>query len=941
MSNYRQIITYHPTLGHLYVPNQKVRVKYGSDAYFLESDHLGFRNSKNKPKGKFKLLVLGDSYTAGDGVCNEDRFTDLLAKQFDLEVINLAVNGYGVDQQVLVYETYKDQIDHDAVLFIPHLDDFFRNMKSAREGKNRSGESIEIPKPYFELVNGELALRNQPVPRERNVTQSSQAANGTAVDSSLNSLKNKTKHLVNRLAGKQLVGNVSYPELNDINSKEWALGKALIAKLVELTGDKPLVMAVFPDNYVLSQNEPQYYHQAFKSFESDRVSYLNLQEGLYTGFKSTQTDFFLPLCGHYTPYAHTTVANVLSESLASKFAWDKRTIDNLASNGNQKNKYVLGISCFYHDSAAALLKDGVIIAAAQEERFTRKKHDPGFPSNAIHYCLEEAHISIHDLEAVCFYDSPAMTVERVLQNATVLDDPNAYWAMAGKSMYRKLLLPDLLKQYFDYSGKVYRTEHHASHAASAFYPSPHDDAAILVMDGVGEWACSTIAHGRGSKIEILKQQHYPHSIGLLYSAFTYYCGFKVNSGEYKLMGLAPYGKPKYADLIKEKVVRVNEDGSVVLNLDLFDFMKGEAMTNAAFDTVMGGPRREGETQITQREMDLAASIQVVTEEVVLKMARYARELTGSKYLTLAGGVALNCVANGKLLREGVFDDIWIQPASGDAGGAPGAALEYYYHYLHAGESKAKNSTQTHSNLGPKFSDDEVLAYLETNGFAYHKFDHDKREEQLGRFIADSKIIGHLDGRMEFGPRALGNRSIIGNPTDPEMQKKFNLKIKYRESFRPFAPIALEESLSDYFDIDRPSPFMLLVAPVKKELRREVEDLSETEDMIQMVNQIRSELPSITHVDYSARLQSVNGTDNENPAFHRLLLEAKKNSGYGVLINTSFNVRGEPIVCTPEDAYRCFMRTEMDVLVLGNYYLIKEEQPNWEEKENWQETFELD
>lgn len=943
MSNYRQIISYHPQLGHLYVPNQYTRIRYGSDAYFLETDKFGFRNSKNRSKGSCKLLVLGDSYAAGDGVANEDRFPDQLANRLDLEVINLAVNGFGLDQQLLIYEAYRDIIPHDAVLLTPHMDDWYRNKKSARTGKNRSGEEISIPKPYFEWQNGELVLQNQPVPNTRESRETTKSAPVVNANTSkLNTFKNKTKNLVNKAIGKHLVGKMSHPELNDRNSEEWKLGQGIMNRLIKATDGKPVLIAPIPYNYVLAMDEPQYYDEIFQTFESEKVKFINPQHELHLDFKKNQEDFFLPLCGHFTPHAHTALATLLRPKLQEFLKIKPREIQLKEKNNNKKG-YVLGISCFYHDSAAALIHDGKIIAAAQEERFTRKKHDPGFPANAVHYCLEEGKLDINDLEAVCFYDNPGMTLERVIANSAILDEQiaNEFWEIAGPSMAKKVMLPELLKKNFNYRGKTFCTEHHVSHAASGFYLAPFSEAAVLIIDGVGEWACSTIALGEGSSLKILQQQFYPHSLGLLYSAFTFFCGFKVNSGEYKLMGLAPYGQPIYSDVIKEKVVNIHDDGSILLNLDLFDFMKGEAMTNDTFSQIFGGPKRTSESQITKREMDIASSIQVVTEEIVIKMAKHAKALTGKKNLVLAGGVALNCVANGKLLREQIFEDVWIQPASGDAGGALGAALDYYYQKIHEGLEKAPCSIQTHAYYGPSFSSDEIESYINTNGLKAHLFEEEKRASTIANMLANEKIIGHLDGRMEFGPRALGNRSIIGDPTKVDMQKKFNLKIKYRESFRPFAPIVLEENLCDYFDIDRPSPFMLLVAPIRESLRKKVKQLADSEDMIEIVNQERSSLPSITHVDYSARLQSMNKGNNENPSFHKLLSEVKKNTDYGVLINTSFNVRGEPIVCTPHDAYRCFMRTEMDVLVLGNHYLLKEEQPEWKEEENWKETFELD
>lgn len=938
--NYRQIISYHPKFGHLYVPNQFVRMKYGNDSYFLETDERGFRNSKKSKKSKFKILLLGDSYAAGDGVRNEDRFSDLLGESLDVEIINLAVNGFGMDQQILVYEEFKNTIPHDAVLFIPHMDDFYRNLKSSRTGTDRHGAFIEIPKPYFGIENGSLKLNNSPVSKVRTTSKLKEFdSNESHIPTLLNEIKNKAKNFINRKSGKQVLGKISYPELNDRESAEWNLANLLIKRLIDLINDKPIFIAPIPYNYTIATQEPQFYNEIFKQYETEKVRFIDLLPGLSKSYSKNPEGFFLPLCGHFTKDAHQTTAEILSSEFEKNLNLSSRSP---ISENKSNDDFILGISCFYHDSAAALIKNGEIIAAAQEERFTRKKHDPAFPANAIHYCLEEGKIHINELRAVCYYDNPGLTLERVIHNAAILEseESQSFWNLAKKSMFQKLTLPYLLKSQFNYQGKVFNTEHHISHSASAFYPSPFESAAILVVDGVGEWACSTIAHGKDAEIKVIKQQHYPHSLGLLYSAFTYFCGFKVNSGEYKLMGLAPYGKPKYTELIKKKVVRIHEDGSITLNLKLFDFIKGEAMTNEHFERLFDGPKRATESQITQREKDLAASIQKVTEEIVLKMAAHAASVTGEKFLVLAGGVALNCVANGKLLRGKMFDDIWIQPAAGDAGGALGAALDYYFEKIHKGRTIPKVTRQTHAFLGPSFSKDEINAFLTTYDIKFHQFKSD-REEMICDMLLKNKIIGYLDGRMEFGPRALAHRSIIGDPTQPEMQQKFNLKIKYRESFRPFAPIALEENLYEYFDIDRPSPFMLLVAPISKKLRKKTSTTGQSEDMIQIVNQIRSELPSITHVDYSARLQSVNDTDNANPSFHKLLQKVKEKNGYGVLINTSFNVRGEPIVCTPNDAYRCFMRTEMDVLVLGNYYLLKTEQPVWDEQENWQETFELD
>jgi carbamoyltransferase len=606
--------------------------------------------------------------------------------------------------------------------------------------------------------------------------------------------------------------------------------------------------------------------------------------------------------------------------------------------------YVLGISSFYHDAAAAVTKDGEIVSAAQEERFTRKKHDPRFPVNAIASCLGEADIEPEDLAAVCFYDNPALSFDRVMRtfaasgrggmDSFVRGMPNWFNSkfFVERLVRDELKLPERIPVLMD--------EHHFSHAASTFYPSPFEEAAILTCDGVGEWATTTLGVGEGSDLRILKEIRFPHSLGLLYSAFTYYCGFKVNSGEYKLMGLAPYGKPRYADQIREHLIAVKPDGSFRLNLEYFEYTRSmRRLTNDAFHALFDGPPREPESRITRREMDLAASIQLVTEEVVSKLCHHLRDLTGKRNLCLAGGVALNCVANGKVLKEKIFDRIWIQPAAGDAGGAIGAALHATHAYFGRPRPPVnpKRDGQRGSYLGPHFSNEEVRAYLDHREYPYREVSDRERSRIVAKELAEGKIVGWAVGPMEFGPRALGARSILGDARNETTQSTMNVKIKFRESFRPFAPAVLEERCSDYFDIDADSPYMLLVAPVRDEHRLPVDD-KQTDDMIEIVNQKRSTIPAITHVDYSARIQTVSET---KPDYYDLIKEFEKQTGYGVIVNTSFNVRGEPIVCSPRDAYTCFMRTNMDLLVLENCILYKHEQPRFEDAENWQETYELD
>ncbi len=581
------------------------------------------------------------------------------------------------------------------------------------------------------------------------------------------------------------------------------------------------------------------------------------------------------------------------------------------------------------------------MAAAQEERFTRKKHDPRFPRNAIKYCLEEAGIKIQDVDYVVFYDKPILTFERLLMSyLTVAPKGLRSWLEAMPLwLGQKLHIPKVIKKETGYEGDVLFTEHHEAHAASAFYPSPFDEAAILTIDGVGEWATGSYGFGKQNEITLLKELHFPDSVGLLYSAFTYFTGFKVNSGEYKLMGLAPYGTPRYKNLIFSELIDLKEDGSIRLNLSYFDFLGGLRMTNRRFARLFGGPPRRPETEITQREMDIAASIQSVAEDIILRMASHVHRETGQQNLCLAGGVALNCVANGRILIEGPFENIWIQPAAGDAGGAMGAALSVWHRYLDNDRPNPNdNDSQQGSYLGPSFSDEAIRTFLETKGYPYHKLNRNETSRAVAEQIAKGKIVGYMAGRMEFGPRALGARSILGDPRREDTQTVMNLKIKYRESFRPFAPSVMEEKASEYFDMDRPSPYMLLVADVRKE-RRLPQPSGDGVSMLERLKAKRSDIPAVTHLDYSARLQTVNQKDK--PDYYEVISEFEKLTGCAVIVNTSFNVRGEPIVCSPEDAYKCFMRTEMDVLVMENCILFKEEQPPWVESEDWRDKLELD
>ncbi len=642
---------------------------------------------------------------------------------------------------------------------------------------------------------------------------------------------------------------------------------------------------------------------------------------------------------------------------------------------------ILGISAFYHDSAACLVVDGEIVAAAQEERFTRIKHDYNFPLNAARYCLQEANLDANSLDFVAFYDKPLLKFDRLLE--TYLDYAPSGFSSFLKSMplwmREKLWMPDVIrtelaKTFVDdgderaakkagkkFKWKLLFGDHHESHAASAFYPSPFEEAAILTIDGVGEWATSSIGIGKGNEVTLLKELRFPDSLGLLYSAFTYYTGFKVNSGEYKVMGLAPYGEPRYVHDIKDKLVEIRDDGSIRMNHEYFSYSYGLRMTNGSFDKLFGGPPRQPESRITQREMDLARSIQAITEEVMLKMTRFVHQETGMSKLCLAGGVALNCVANGRVLREVPFSDIWIQPAAGDAGGAVGIALAIWHRYLgkprlspeRAGTWQSERGDRSESGnglppyadgmkgayLGPRNSEEEIELFLKTRNLPYRKYDVTELPAMVASLLAEGKIIGLHQGRMEFGPRALGGRSIIGDPRSQAMQSVMNLKIKYRESFRPFAPSVLRENVSEWFDLDTDSPYMLLVADVAEPKRRTMTPEEQALWGIEKLNVKRSEIPAVTHVDYSARIQTVRR--ETNPVYWDIIDAFRKKTGCPVIVNTSFNVRGEPIVCTPMDSYRCFMRTEMDFLVLENFVLDKKDQPRLEEETDWRLQFKLD
>ena len=604
--------------------------------------------------------------------------------------------------------------------------------------------------------------------------------------------------------------------------------------------------------------------------------------------------------------------------------------------------HILGISAFYHDSAACLVRDGEIVAAAQEERFTRVKHDPDFPAHAVSYCLREGGIEATDLYCVGFYDKPLLTFERLLEThlGTAPLGLRLYWKSMKVWLEKKLWIPQLIQEQLGCDVPVMFSDHHESHAASAFYPSPYREAAIATLDGVGEWTTTSYGYGRDAEIHTLADIKFPHSLGLFYSAFTYFAGFKVNSGEYKLMGLAPYGEPKYVNLMLNEIIDLKDDGSFKLNTRYFNYLSGLTMTSRAMDKLFGGAPRRPETPLTQREMDIARSCQVVTEEVMLRIARTVHRETKLKNLCMAGGVALNCVGNGRILREGPFENIWIQPAAGDAGGALGVALALWYNHLgHERVADGENDAMRASLLGPEYGDEEIYQCIEQQEGVAQKLAEDELPVRVAELLAAGKVVGFFQGRMEFGPRALGARSILGDPRSTQMQSLMNRKIKFRESFRPFAPTVLRECVHEFFELDADSPYMLQVAPIKAERQIPMSEGQQRLFGIDKLNVPRSDMPAVTHVDYSARVQTLRRQDH--PRYYDVIRAFQSLTGYPVVVNTSFNVRGEPIVQSPEDAYRCFMRTEMDFLVLGSYILDKKDQPQWQEELDWQEEFELD
>jgi carbamoyltransferase len=962
---HRMLIRHDPDIGHVFVPNLRARIPGEAGGYMVVTNRKGFRSNhefEEKRGSRPRILMFGDSYTAGDDVCNEDRYSDRLGQLLDVEVQNYGISGSGTDQHLLAYQKFASRVEADLIIICVQIDSFNRIQVANRPAVDRAtGRRLLVPKPYYEIVDGELKLRNVPVPIGR-----PQAQEDTLIDPGIKEpgwyqqarkayrrlpVLRKIRHsrpvadfgslLLTELH--RLTKNQPYPDVTSPDSAGWKLMKAILERFIDSAKPVPVLIVPVPTKEFYLRGVRPIYQKLFAAMDdpANGVHVADVSTALIGLPWRTRKLLHYEVGSHFTPFAHRLVSEELERFITSRDLVRRAPVtpprERPASPAvigprQQKAISVLGISCFYHNSAASLIRDGEIVAAAEEERFTRVKNDRRFPHQAINYCLEQGGTRQDELAAVVYYDNSSLTFERICHSVMAVDFASAQnmWTTVMPTWLRTMLrAPQLIRKYMHYSGRVLQGIHHRSHAASCFFASPFKDAAVLTIDGVGEWATAAIGIGKDNDLRLLKEMRFPHSLGLLYSAFTHFTGFKVNSGEYKMMGLAPYGTPRYVDCILKNLVDLKEDGSIELNLSYFEFLKSQQMTNGAFADLFGGPTRQPESRITTREMDLARSIQAVTEEVLLRMAKTAKKLTGEKKLCLAGGVALNCVANGRLLREGPFEDIWIQPAAGDSGCAVGAALDAYHtHFGHPRKLHDQGRPlQGGSYLGPDFTDDEIRSYLETFGVPYRHLQGDERSKFLADRLAQGQIVGHFSGRLEYGPRSLGARSILGDPRNPTMQADLNLRIKFRESFRPFAPAVLAEDASAYFDLDRESPYMLLVAPVRPErcVPAANHAVPGDDDLLPIVRRVRSDIPAVTHVDYSARVQTVRREDH--PEFYDLIEAFRQRTGCSVLVNTSFNVRGEPIVCTPQDAYRCFARTSMDILALGNFIVLKSEQPN--------------
>jgi len=945
-TTHRMLIRHDEAIGHLFVPNLKVRLPNERGGYLVKTNAQGFRSDTeftNKKAEDKRILFFGDSFIVGDHCDNNQRFSDLCGQLLNAETYNYGLSGSGTGQQLLIYEKFANQVEADVIVIGVMVENIDRISLDSRPSIDRTtGKLVAVPKPFFQLDGDDLVLKNTPVPTQREPIQTDEKNASSLVSRIVTEANQLTKkytganHSKLRTGLVKLSGYTPQPQYKDHNHPDLRLMRVLLQRFIEQAQKQAQVILLpIPTPHYLIDGVKPYYQDFFNTFENPEknVWVYDITSDLLPLPWEVRERMNYDIDNHFSPEGHEIISKLLSDYIQKKIPSFKKTQSSPDLNRKQKqqsDQYTLGISCFYHNAGAALLKNGQIVAAAEEERFTRVKNDKGFPAHAINYCLEAAGIHQQDLDAVVYYDNYDLTFERIL--STIAD-----LKMEGQEVWQKIMpswlgyklhIPDVIRKEMHYEGLILKNQHHRSHAASAYYPSPYESAAVLTIDGVGEWATATIGKAKGDELELIKEMHFPHSLGLLYSAFTQFTGFKVNSGEYKMMGLAPYGQPRFVDAILQHLVTIKEDGSILLNMEYFDFLHGKGMANEKWAELFEGPALPPNSRITRREFDIARSAQVVTEMVIIKMAQHAYELTQEKNLCMAGGVALNCVANGKILQETPFENIWIQPAAGDSGCALGAAFDAYVNYFGNARQPQPSPPQKGSYWGPGFSTDEVTSFLDTFKYPYQELEEKELLDEISKQLIAGKVVGHMAGRCEYGPRALGNRSILGDARNTSMQSTLNLKIKFRESFRPFAPSVLEEDAREYFELQGESPYMLLVAPVNTERCIAVAE-KDTEDLLSIVNEARSDVPAITHVDYSARIQTVK--QDFNPRYHKLISSFKEKTGYGLVVNTSFNVRGEPIVLSPYDAYRCFMRTNMDVLVMENCILYKEQQPEWPEE----------
>ena len=945
----RQVFKYDEKIGHKYIENIETRIINENGGYFLKTNSSGFRSDIEfrKKKGKQKrILFFGDSNTAGDGVSNKERYSDLLGNKFNCEVYNYGVSGTGTDQQYIIWKDYAKKVDADLIVLGVLVENIERIQRKYRETLNfYNKEKTLTPKPFFNLERGKLKIKNYPVPRffgnhkliDKNDVQWMVPEDRKYLykikdivrDNKLYKYLNKNFEPTLDQIRTKVVGSFYDPhkDYSDPTSYGSKLLKKILEEFTSSVNKTPIIIFPIPTYHYYFDGVIPNYQNLFNKFHDpkkkiyvfDPVNELKSLE-----YKTKKSLCFISDKSHFSPHGHKNLSNFLEKKI-DKFGILKKTKKIHKTIKKRKENYILGISAFYHDSAASLIKNGKVIAASQEERFSRVKNDKSFPANSINFCLEQAKINSDQLSAIIYYDNSYITFERILWSfvKTYPQNIDIWMRYLPSWIQYKFSIPQLIRKQLNYNGKIFHDLHHRSHLSSAFFPSPFEKAAILTIDGTGEWATASYGVGEGNKITMIEQMNFPNSLRLLYSAFTQFIGFEVNSGEYKMMGLAPYGEPIYEDIILKNLVHVNEDGSIIMDQSYFEYIQGNKMTNQKFADLFGGNPREPDSKITRREMNIAASIQKVTEKIIFKMAKYVKVVTKADYLCLSGGVALNCVINGNLQKSNIFKKIWVQPASGDAGSSLGCAYDLYHTYFQKKRELRKDGypTQLGSYLGPSWSDNEIKSFLETGSIKYKYYKNkNKRNKDISNLIKKQKVIGYFTGRSEFGPRSLGSRSILADPRSKNMQTKLNLKIKFRESFRPFAPAILKEKVRNYFDSNHESPYMTFVSYFKKKKRISFKR-GKDEDMLKIVNKPRSEIPAVTHLDYSARIQTVDKVYNKD--FYDLIKIFFNSTGCPVLINTSFNVRGEPIVNSPLDAFRCFTKTEIDILVLENFIIEKQ------------------